>query len=163
MYNEPIMALMMNPTKNEGKRDLGSELVKLSSLPLLIPSNFNNLISILFVNRYGPYTTSIWNDDCNWLFNNRKANEFEKLEKPRVCGFEGSTIYEAVMLCGRTVLHMLLQKSGTKPTTLFQTSLMPSQIKKIKERKETIEKENRKKAMAVFMAWSSQLDVPDNV
>jgi hypothetical protein len=101
-----------------------------------------------------------WNDDCELVVYYRKANELKNARKNQELWLQGMYIYEA-LCCVSPLLHAFA-KSGTKPQP-YPDKPYAISAKEIKEHKESMEKENRKKAMAVFMAWSSQLDVPDNV
>jgi len=101
-----------------------------------------------------------WNEDCELVVYYRKANELKNARKNQELWLQGMYIYEA-LCCVSPVLHAFA-KSGTKPHP-YPDKPYAISAKEIKEYKEAMEKANRKKAMAVFMAWSSQLDVPDNV
>jgi len=136
---------------------LGSELVNSAPFPTYTEQFYEQFPFYLSI---GMTYDQYWNDDCCLTKYYRKANELSKARKNQELWLQGMYIYEA-LCCVSPVLHAFA-KSGTKPQPYPDKPYAISD-KEIKERKETIEKENRKKAMAVFMAWSSQLDVPDNV
>lgn len=137
---------------------MGSELV--NSAPLhtyTYAEQFNSQFP--FYLSIGMTYDQFWNDDCELVVYYRKANELRSTQKNQELWLQGMYIYEA-LCCVSPVLHAFA-KDGTKPLPYPDKPYAISE-KEIKERKETIEKENRKKAMAVFMAWSSQLNVPSN-
>lgn len=136
---------------------MGSELV--NSAPLFTyTEQFNN--NFPFYLSIGMTYDQYWNDDCELVVHYRKANELENTRKNQELWLQGMYIYEA-LCCVSPVLHAFA-KSGTKPQP-YPDKPYAISAKEIIENKESMEKANRKKAMAVFMAWSSQLDVPDNV
>ena len=136
---------------------MGSELVNSAPFPTYTEQFYEQFPFYLSI---GMTYDQYWNDDCCLTKYYRKANELSKARKNQELWLQGMYIYEA-LCCVSPVLHAFA-KSGTKPQPYPDKPYAISD-KEIKECKETIEKENRKKAMAVFMAWSSQLDVPDNV
>jgi hypothetical protein len=136
---------------------MGSELV--NSAPLLTyTEQFNN--NFPFYLSIGMTYDQYWNDDCELVVHYRKANELKNARRNQELWLQGMYIYEA-LCCVSPVLHAFA-KSGTKPQP-YPDKPYAISAKEIKEHEESMEKANRKKAMAVFMAWSSQLDVPDNV
>lgn len=137
---------------------MGSELVNLAPLhTYTYAEQFNSQFP--FYLSIGMTYDQFWNDDCELVVYYRKANELRNTQKNQELWLQGMYIYEA-LCCVSPVLHAFA-KDGTKPLPYPDKPYAISE-KEIKERKEIIEKENRKKAMAVFMAWSSQLNVPSN-
>ena len=137
---------------------MGSELVNLAPLhTYTYAEQFNSQFP--FYLSIGMTYDQFWNDDCELVVYYRKANELRNTQKNQELWLQGMYIYEA-LCCVSPVLHAFA-KDGTKPLPYPDKPYAISE-KEIKERKKTIEKENRKKAMAVFMAWSSQLNVPSN-
>ena len=135
---------------------MGSELVNSAPFPTYTEQFYEQFPFYLSI---GMTYDQYWNDDCCLTKYYRKANELSKARKNQELWLQGMYIYEA-LCCVSPVLHAFA-KSGTKPQPYPDKPYAISD-KEIKECKETIEKENRKKAMAVFMAWSSQLNVPSN-
>lgn len=101
-----------------------------------------------------------WNDDCELVVYYRKANELKNARKNQELWLQGMYIYEA-LCCVSPVLHAFA-KRGTKPHP-YRDKPYPISAEEIKEHKEAMEKAKRKKAMAAFMTWASQLDLPDKV
>lgn len=135
---------------------MGSELVNSAPLPTYTEQFYNQFPFYLSI---GMTYDQFWNDDCELVVYYRKANELKNARKNQELWLQGMYIYEA-LCCVSPLLHAFA-KNGTKPQP-YPDKPYAISAKEIKECKETIEKENRKKAMAVFMAWSSRLNVPSN-
>lgn len=136
---------------------MGGELVNSASLLTYTEQFYNHFPFYLSI---GMTYDQFWNDDCELVVYYRKANELRKARKNQELWLQGMYIYEA-LCCVSPVLHAFA-KSGTKPLP-YPDKPYAISSNDIKEHKEFMEKANRKKAMAVFMTWSSQLNLPDDV
>lgn len=137
---------------------MGSELVKpappLTTYTQTFYDNFPFYLSI------GMTYDQYWNDDCCLTIYYRKAFELSKSRKNQELWLQGMYIYEA--LCDVSPVLQAFAKPGTKPLPYLDKPYAIS-TKEIKEQKEAIEKENRKKAMAMFTAWASHLKMPEKI
>jgi len=136
---------------------LGSELVNPAPLPTYTEQFYKHFPFYLSI---GMTYDQYWNDDCELVVYYRKANELKNARKNQELWLQGMYIYEA-LCCVSPVLHAFAKK-GTKPHP-YRDEPYPISAEEIKEHKEAMEKAKRKKAMAAFMTWASQLDLPDKV
>ncbi len=136
---------------------MGSELVNSAPLPTYTELFYEHFPFYLSI---GMTYDQYWNDDCELVVYYRKANELKNARKNQELWLQGMYIYEA-LCCVSPVLHAFAKK-GTKPHP-YRDKPYPISAEEIKEHKEAMEKAKRKKAMAAFMTWASQLDLPDKV
>jgi len=103
-----------------------------------------------------------WNDDCTLTKYYRKADEINRSRKNEELWLQGMYIYEA--LCDVSPILHAFAKSGTRPQPYSKKpyAITEFDIEREKVRKKEIEKLNRKKAKALFSAWASKLNVPEN-
>ncbi|NMC35250.1 MAG: hypothetical protein GYA36_22755 [Veillonellaceae bacterium] len=130
---------------------MGSELVNPASPHItyarVFYDNFPFYLSI------GMTYDQYWNEDNTLTIYYRKAFELEKSRKNQELWLQGLYFYEA--LCDVSPVLQAFAKAGTKPLPYLDKPYALS-AKEIKEQKETIERENRKKAMAMFSRWAER-------
>ena len=96
-----------------------------------------------------------WNDDCLLVKYYRKAHELANDRRNQELWLQGMYIYDA-LCCTAPVLH------GAKPTP-YPEKPYPITREEIEQEKEERARANRLKAKAMFEAWASKLDLPEEV
>ena len=131
---------------------MGGDLVDPASLPSyteIFEGQFPFYLSI------GMTYDQYWNDDCLLVKYYRKAHELANDRRNQELWLQGMYIYDA-LCCVVPVLR------GAKPTP-YPEKPYPITREEIERDKEEKARANRLKAKAMFEAWASKLDLPEEV
>lgn len=135
---------------------MGSELVESPASPFPYTDTFNEHFP--FYLSIGMSYDQYWNADCTLVKYYRKANKIREDRKNQELWLQGMYIYEA--LCDVSPILHAFAKSGTKPNP-YPDKPYAIDIDEVEKRKEEKRKADRAKAKAVFEAWASTLDLPE--